>query len=313
MMRIATVSLNPAVDQTITIEKLYIGQKNVAMNTRYDFGGKGINVARVLAHFDIQPTATGWLSREAEQYEKKLHDMGIHSSFVFTNQPIRTNVKVLEQHSGKMTELNEAGFPISGKEKDQFIKHYIGLLSEVDVVILAGSLPPGIDPAFYSFLIEQANNHQVLTFLDTNGHLLKYASKSLPYAIKPNQEELEEYLGYKVQKEQDVIEAGLSLIDQGISLVSISLGAKGAYFFKQGQVVKSKPPHIEVKSAVGAGDSMFAGMVISVMNSWELEKIARFSTALGSATASKAGTQLGTPEDVDKLLDLVEVEGVNGR
>jgi 1-phosphofructokinase len=311
MIRIATVSLNPAIDQTITIEKLNIGQKNVTMNTRYDFGGKGINVARVLAHFGIQPTATGWLGRDGEQYEKKLNDMGIHSSFVFTNQRIRTNVKVLEQHSGKVTELNEAGFPISKGQQDRFIEHYAELLSKIDVVILAGSLPPGIEPSFYYSLIEQANKHQVLSFLDTNGYLLKYATGAIPYAIKPNQEELEEYLGYRVEKEQDVIEAGQALINQGISLVAISLGAKGAYFFKKGQVVKSKPPHIKVKSAVGAGDSMFAGMVISVMNNWDLEKIAKFSTALGSATASKVGTQLGEPEDVQKLLDLVEVEGVN--
>jgi 1-phosphofructokinase len=310
MIRIATVSLNPAVDQTITIEKLNIGQKNVTMNTRYDFGGKGINVAQVLAHFGIQPTATGWLGRDGEQYEKKLKDMGIHSSFVITNQKIRTNVKVLEQYSGKMTELNEAGYPISVVEQDRFIKHYTALLSKVDVVILAGSLPPEIDPTFYYYLIEQANKHQVLSFLDTNGYLLRYTTGAIPYAIKPNQEELEEYLGCSIQKEQDVIEAGQVLIDQGISLVAISLGAKGAYFFKNGQVVKSKPPHIKVKSAVGAGDSMFAGMVISVINNWNLDRIAKFSTALGSATASKVGTQLGNPEDVEKLLDLVEVEGV---
>jgi 1-phosphofructokinase len=311
-MRIATVSLNPAVDQTITIEKLHIGQKNVTTtNTRYDFGGKGINVAKVLAHFRLQPTVTGWLGRKAQLYEKKLNDMGIHSSFVYTNQQIRTNVKVLEQHSGKMTELNEAGFAISEAEQDRFIEHYIWLLSKIDVVVLAGSLPPGIDPSFYCYLIEQANKHQVLSFLDANGNLLKYATRALPYAIKPNQEELEEYLGYAVQKEQDVIEAGQTLINQGISLVAISLGAKGAYFFQKGQAVKARPPHIKVKSTVGAGDSMFAGIAMSVMNNWSLEKIAKFSTALGSATASKVGTQLGKPEDVDKLLDLVEVEGVN--
>lgn len=312
MNRIATVTLNPALDKTIIVDALQVGKKNKVLHTRVDLGGKGINVARVLAHMGYRPETTGWKGTiDPEIKFENLTKLGIKPSFVSIPQKTRTNTKIIVQETGENTDLNEKGYQIDEQELTDFVKHYEELLLDVDLVVLAGSLPQGVPDHFYATLIEIAKQKNVKAFLDADGAPFAIAVESAPYAVKPNREELEAYMGTPLKSEESILEAGIMLMRKGIQLVVLSLGAEGAYFFRGHEIIRTRPPVIDVKSPVGAGDSMLAGTVVGVCEKWELDQLARFATAAGSATAAKAGTQLCGKHEIEQLLPQVQVQWVN--
>jgi len=296
---VITVTLNPALDKTILLDRLSIGKLNRVKDIRIDLGGKGINVSKVLKQFNIQSLATGFIA--GERGNQWLNQLKQHQQLVdFYPVPgeIRTNLKIVDQHTNTTTEINEPGFEVTSKHltlfKEQLEKH----LQKRSILVIGGSLPAGAPASIYRDLIHIAHRHGAKTILDADGPALKEGIKAKPFAIKPNIFELEQLVERRLNTEEEIIAVGKQLINTGISLVMISRGKKGAIVLNEEKIIVTTPFEIIPKSTVGAGDSMVAAMIYAMQKQKNLEELALIGTTAGTITASKPGTQFCTLSEV---------------
>ncbi|MCI1982982.1 MAG: 1-phosphofructokinase [Oscillospiraceae bacterium] len=308
---VLTVALNPSVDKTVTVDRLAPYGLNRVQQSEIDPGGKGINVARVLQSFGDDVTVTGFLSGHTGKFLFDcIQQDKIKTGFLEIPGETRTNIKIFDQTVKKTTEINEQGNYIAPEELELFQKKFLCLLPTVRVVVISGSLPPGVPLDFYAELTELAEKSGAKVILDADGEALQKGIDSRPFAVKPNIHELTALIGKPLKTEKDVLEAGRNLLEKGIRLVVVSLGADGAIALDPSGAFKADVWKITVKSATGAGDSMVGALADAVLCGMSLEEITRAATAAGTVTASKPGTQLCTGPEVKKALPLVTLHRI---
>lgn len=196
---IITVTLNPAVDKTIYVDKFKYGEVNKVEKTIIDPGGKGINVSKVLRNLENPMISMGFLGgNNGEVIKKGLKDLGIEGEFTPVQANTRVNIKIIDSLTGDTTDLNERGDLIDDQELKMFIDHYRSKIRKGDFIVLSGSAPLGIPLDIYHTLSAYAREVEAQVLLDTSGELLKEALKTKLFLIKPNVEELEEVLGLKL-------------------------------------------------------------------------------------------------------------------
>lgn len=305
---VVTVTLNPALDKTVTLDKLKVGGLNRVGNIRVDPGGKGVNVAKVLNKFGVNVVAAGLIAGfQGQLLLQYLEEERIKSRFIKVQGETRVNMKIIEEQTETMTEINEAGFAVNNKALEEFEEELSGLLEQASLLVLSGSLPRGVQDSVYRKYIELAKGRGVKTILDADGDVLKEGIKALPYAIKPNIHELEKLFGRKMADDMEITRAARQLIHEGINLVIVSKGAEGAVVLDKNVTYSVKPFPIIPKSTVGAGDSMVAALAYTLMNNKPLCDIARWVTTAGTVTASKPGTQVCEIGEVQQFLDQVQL------
>lgn len=308
MNTIHTVTLNPAVDKTVTVENFSFGELNRIKTIRTDAGGKGINVAKVLQHFSVPVMAWGLQAgHEGKIILEKLRERGIPSCFIEAEGETRTNLKVVDERTKQTTELNESGFSPSEALQEEFVQRFQTNLTGASFVVLGGSLPPGIPVDFYRRLIELANRLGVRTILDADGEALARGIEAVPFALKPNIHELEALFDTTLTTDEQIVSAAQMLIRKGISYVMVSMGGEGSILVSEREAIRAKPFPITPVSTVGAGDSMVAAMAYSFTHQKSLEDIARWTSAAGTVTASKPGTEVCTLDEVQDKLELVDI------
>lgn len=295
--KIITVTLNPCMDKTVEIAGFGIEKTNRVLQSRTDIGGKGVNVARVLANCGEDFVAAGLV---AGLYGRKLVDclesLGILTAFCEAQGETRVNLKILDTCTGAMTEINEKGFP-AGEAFAEFREALMLFLPKADVLVLSGSVPPDLGENVYQELTALANSLGVRVILDADGPLLQRGILAKPYAIKPNKAEFETLTGRKLSSPEEIIAEAKKLNEQGIPLVAVSLGAQGAVFVRDSLAVRTYPLPIEVGSAAAAGDAMVAMLAYATLRGMTLVETAKLMTAAGSLTASLPGTQVCTFAD----------------
>lgn len=303
---VVTVTLNPALDKTVTVSSLKTGGLNRVKDIRMDAGGKGINVAKVLKKFEVDVLAAGLIAGfQGQLLLEYLEAEGIKTSFLKIPGETRTNLKIVEEKTKITTEVNEAGFLVTQEDLKRFSDNLLHLMDQTCILVLSGSLPPGVPETIYKDYIEIANAKGIKTILDADGKALEEGIKALPFAIKPNIHELENLAGCKLLEEKDVVLAGRHLIEKGINLVVISMGSEGAIVLNDKETYQVKTFPIKRESTVGAGDSMVATLAYALLNNKPLEEIAKWITTAGTITASKPGTQVCTLAEVQQSLHQV--------
>ncbi|URZ02495.1 1-phosphofructokinase [Clostridium felsineum] len=308
---VITVTLNPAMDKTLNIDDFNVGVVNRVGSIRYDIGGKGINVSKVLKNFNVESKCTGFIGGMWESsFKEELEKRKINNEFITINGDTRTNTKVVDDLNKVYTDINEAGPNISHDELEVFINKFKAMCNKDDIVVLSGGVAPGIEKNIYGTLTKIAKDNGAFVILDAEGELLSEGIKEKPYIIKPNDMEFELLLGKKLKNNDDIIEGAKEVIAKGVSNVLISLGSKGALFVTKDKAYYAKGLVVPVKSTVGAGDSMVAAFVYGIINSLNEMEILRFSIACGAASVSTEGTEACSLEDVQELLKRVEVEEV---
>jgi 1-phosphofructokinase len=304
---VVTVTLNPAIDQTVTIPRFAAGKVNRVEQVESDPGGKGVNVASILADDGHAVAVTGFLGRENPAlFEDLFARKRIRDCFVRIAGQTRVGVKIIDPVLQQTTDINFPGQAPSAADVDALMR----TLEATDGAwfVLSGSIPPGVDASIYRTLVAglRARGRQVL--LDTSGEALRLALEVAPHAIKPNIHELEVLVGRALPDEDSVLAAVRPLQERGIRLIVVSMGSLGACFVADRTAVTARPPRVDVKSTVGAGDAMVAGIVAAQLRGAPLATCARLATAFSLDAITHIGSGLSAPSAIDGLMAAVVVE-----
>jgi 1-phosphofructokinase len=304
---IFTVTLNPAIDKTIVLDKLLLGHVNRSISTRDDIGGKGINVAKVIKNLGYNVCALGFIGKENSDYiYRKLNKYGVCHDFIEVDGETRTNIKIVEREEGIFTDINQCGFSVDNLDLEKLIRKLKNRVNREDVVVLSGSLPKGIESNVYKVIIEQLKQKDVKIILDAEGQALRYGIEANPYLIKPNINELKTIVSCS-ENIEDIKESVEEFVNKGI-IVAVSMGENGALLFSKEQSLYSKPLKVDVKSTVGAGDSMVAAFAIGVHENMPLEDTFRLAIASSTAKVTMEGSQAPDRKEILKYIELVEIQ-----
>jgi len=224
---IYTVTLNPALDRTLWIEKIKPDDSNRIEKEERFAGGKGIDVSRVLTELGITNKALGFVGGfDGEELEGRLINEGISCDFIRISGETRTNIVVNDMKTGNQTIFSARGPEIRPYELMQII-HKIEKLETPEIVIISGSLPPGIHPEIYRKIIEILKDKGAKIVLDADGDALKSSIQSRPDIIKPNVHELSRLSGINLVHMDEIINTARSTCEKGIGIILVSMGARG--------------------------------------------------------------------------------------
>lgn len=305
---ILTVSLNPCIDRTIEVEKFLYGGTNKVLKTREDISGKGINVSIALQNLGVSNKATGFSFAEDEDRLRRFFE-AIHCPYRFytVSGSLRVNIKIFDTEKRVMSEFNDKGREVSESDLTAFLSLIEQEWDGIDILVVDGSVPPGVPRSIYKELILLAKARGIKTVLDATGDLLALALEAKPYFVKPNREELEAFYGKAFKDTKEMIRFGKSLIQKGIRYLCISLGEEGALFITSEKCYKAKPVKVLVQGVQGAGDSMVAGACLAITKGLADEEIFRYAVACATGSLLHPGTQLCEKEDLEDMLPKVEI------
>lgn len=295
---IYTVTFNPAVDYVVYTNNIAEGLTNRTNKEEYYFGGKGINISKVLNSLGVESTALGFIGGfTGNAIEKSLQGENIKTNFISVKNGIsRINIKI-KNHTE--TELNGNGPDISLDELNLLFK-ILKSLSKEDIVILAGSVPKSVDNDVYERIALTLSEKDIPFVVDASGKLLLNTLKHKPFLIKPNKQELCDIFNVKNISKEDVLIYGDKLQKMGAKNVLISLGKDGAYLFDQFKNIHySHNLEGDVINTVGSGDSMIAGFIAGYIHKQDYEFALKLGTICGNATAMKKDLA-----DYDKIKEL---------
>ncbi|MCL2358021.1 MAG: 1-phosphofructokinase family hexose kinase [Defluviitaleaceae bacterium] len=326
-MKIVTVTLNPCIDWQYSVQKYTHGGLNRICRTREDVAGKGINVAVALKNLGAEPICTGFnFAKNGALLAQKLDALEISHDFVEVPGEIRTNIKLYDESTGEMTELNQPGAFVAQEFQSALLQKI--KTAAPDILVLSGSRPEGVPADFYAEIARVAGK---TVFLDTEGDALRKAiATGKIFAIKPNLFEFEAVFGSldkfqtsensfvanapekparasseNAQKDANEVHSPLPAISpvlKGVRCVCVSMGAAGAVMLTPNGRTFAPALDVEVRGVVGAGDAMVAGMVYAFMRGLPESEFLRYATAAAAASVTLDGTQMCIREGFEAML-----------
>lgn len=308
---IYTVTLNPGLDRVLWTKELNEGIPNRATDDKILIGGKGIGVSRALANLGIKSTAFGFVGGFAgDMLNKHLEEeMNIQVYFTKIRGETRINVTIYIHSSEKYIQINTSGPKISSRECDDLL-HKVKCISNPEFITVGGSLPQGLEPEIYRKIMKIAKEKDAKVILDIDGHSLKTCIDAKPNIIKPNINELSDFMGYKLKSMDKAIKAARSIHEYGIDIVLVSMGAKGMLMIANGEEYLAEPPKIMVKNVLGAGDSSIAGFIYGMVNGGDMKEALIYAVAAGTAATLSNGEILCPIEDFRKLIPQVKISSI---
>lgn len=309
MIPVVTVTLNPAIDQTLIIPGFAAGQVNRVAESRSDPGGKGVNVASVLADLGVEAIATGFLGIENQAlFEAFFARKRIDDRFVRIAGSTRVGIKIVD--GSQTTDINFPGLSPRAEDLAELMARISSLAEPGRWFVLSGSVPPGVPDSIYSEMIELIHGRGGRVLLDTSGRPLRETLASRPEVMKPNVEELSELAARPLDTVGGVRAAAEVLLDLGVQRVVASMGGGGAVFVDRGRALVARPPKVTVRSTVGAGDAMVAGIIFAMIEHQSLEEVARTATACGAYAVAGIGSGIDDLAEFRKLISQVEIEEI---
>jgi tagatose 6-phosphate kinase len=308
---LTTVTLNPAVDRTYFLDDWRRGQVNRVRRKTVQPGGKGINVAQVARILGEQVSATGFLGAETEDFfRRSLLSVGVIPDFVPIRGEIRQNITLLGPHSEAQTEILEPGPEVSHSEVAVLEEKVAELARESMIVVISGSIPPGVDSGVYDRLIRRIREAGADAILDSVGEPFRLGCEGGPILVKPNRRELEVSVGRTLQTDADLIAAGRELLHWGAGMALISLGSEGSMLVTHGEVLRVYCPEVQPVNTVGCGDSLVAGVAVGLARGMDLPDCLRWGTAAASVNARCLGGGECDPMQVTRICHMIKVERI---
>lgn len=306
---IVTVTMNPAVDKTVEIDRLLPGGLNRVKKAVYDAGGKGINVSKTIRELGGKSVATGFLGGGAgEAIEAALREKGIPRDFIRIRGETRTNTKIYEK-SGAVTEINEPGPGVGWEQIEELLEKLAGYAGKDTLFVLSGSVPAGVDEGIYARIIRLVHEKGAAVLVDAEGPLLQRALLEKPDMIKPNRAELEDCAGLAHGAPVEALLQKIKALEKtGIRKAAVSLGKDGAFFvfgeyqaFCPGLLVKAH-------STVGAGDAMTAALAYAFAKKLDERETVRLCMAASAGAVTTVGTRPPSGELVEELKKRVVIQ-----
>lgn len=310
--RIVTVTLNASIDQTAIIPNFTAGEVNRVAREQSDAGGKGVNVASFLADFGHAVAVTGVLGADNQALFLRLFkEKNLIDRFVRVPGRTRVNIKVADDARHQVTDINFPGVDVPAEAIGAVSATIDALAGEgAEVFILSGSLPTGVAPAIYRDIAARLKARGRKVVIDTSGEALARAVEAAPDIIKPNIDELAGLLGCRFDDEAAIVAAARSLRTRGIGWVVVSMGGYGAIFVTADAAVRATSAPVPVKSTVGAGDAMVAGIVHASLQNLGVEDCARIATAFSLGALGEIGPHLPSPDVIDAFARHVTIRRI---
>ncbi len=306
-MRVVTVTISPTIDQTIAIPNFTAGAVNRVRSAQLDAGGKGINVASFLSDYGQPATVTGFLGADNDDIFRRFFACkGIEDRCVRVAGETRVCVKVVDEAQQQTTDIN---FP--GRAPDPAdVARLFGILDELAAAnewfVLSGSIPAGMAPGIYREMVTALAGKKVV--LDTSGEAFRQAVTAGPWLVKPNLDELQEFAGERLDTPAAIVRVARALVERyTIAGVVVSMGKEGAIFVEGEETLWAAPPAVAVKSTVGAGDALAAGLVAGKLHGLAPAECARLATAFATVAVTRIGSGLPSREAVQAALARVTI------
>jgi 6-phosphofructokinase 2 len=307
MAKILTITFNPVIDKSTTIPALIPEKKLRCAPPKFEPGGGGINVARAIKKLGGEAKAlylaggyTGVFLNELLKRE------GVDTRPIEISHHTRENLIVLDASTNQQYRFGMPGPEITEAEWGaclQVIEQEDGL----EFIVASGSLPAGVPTDIYARIAAIAKKKGAKLVVDTSGEALQQAAREGVYLLKPNLSELSSLVGKEEIHAELVDDVAREIIDKGeCEIVVTSLGPAGAMLVTRNEVMTITPPVVKKRSTVGAGDSMVAGMVLSLSRGWAVTEAAKYGVAAGTGATMNPGTELCRLDDVEKLYRLIQ-------
>jgi 1-phosphofructokinase family hexose kinase len=308
---IVTVTVNAALDRTLTVPVFQIGYRHRSSDVLTLAGGKGINVTRALKILDVPVVATGLAGgRTGTRIIEELTSEAILNDFVRIAAESRTSTAVVDPTAGTYTEINEWGPEVTPAELETLMEKLHYLVRGADFVVLAGSLPRKVPTSFYADAIRDLTRRDVRVVLDSEGEPLALGVESGPFLVSPNQREAEGLVGQELEDDGDFLMALDAISEMGARNVLITLD-NGCFallrFGRKTVRLRAFAPHVEPVSGVGAGDVLLAQFLAAVGDEHAPEDVLRVAVAAGAASVRAIGAGRFDPALAATLRDAVEL------
>ena len=316
---IVTVTLNAAIDRTLTVPNFQLGHRHRASQGLTLAGGKGINVARALKRLDVPVVATGLAGgRTGTRIVEELTSEAILNDFVRIADESRTSSAVVDPTAGTYTEINEWGPHVEPDELVMLLEKISYLARGADMVVFAGTLPRGVEDSFYAEAIRDLNRRNVPAVLDSEGPPLRLGVEAEAFLVTPNQREAEGLVGQEFGDDEDYTMALDRIADMGARNVLITSDTRSFSLFRADRKrtsFRADAPNVEPVSAVGSGDVLLAAFLAARLAEKPLEEALRAAVAAGAASTLEVGAGRFEPRQASKLqssVDVRELEPVAG-
>ena len=304
-MKIATVTLNPAIDRSIVYSDSFeTGTLNRVEGAMVNAGGKGINVSRMLKILGKDSYVYGFAGgRVGLMLTDMLAEEGIECSFTQTLAETRMNIKITDKDS-KETEINEYGGPISDEEFSK-LKDVLKQ-STADIFIIGGSCPLGLKEDTTRILAEMLKILGKKVIVDTSGKQLINAVLAKPYLIKPNKDEFSQLLGY-TPKDDEYEKCAVDYYNKtGIEVV-LTLGKSGAVYSGRAGNYRIINPEVKPKGFTGAGDTFLASFIYALVEEMDIRDALKFASSASMSKVSLEGTTLPNIDLINSNLEKIKV------
>jgi 1-phosphofructokinase family hexose kinase len=311
---IVTVTLNAALDRTLTVPNFQLGHRHRASQGLTLAGGKGINVARALKRLNVPVVATGLAGgRTGTRIVEELTSEAILNDFVRIGDESRTSTAVVDPTAGTYTEINEWGPHVEEEELTMLLDKINYLARAADIVVFAGTLPRGVADSFYVEAVRELNRHHVRAVLDSEGPPLRLGVEAEPFLVTPNQREAEGLVGQELGDDEDFTMALDRIADMGARNVLITSEAFTFGLFRADRkrtLFRADAPRVEPVSAVGSGDVLLAAFLDALLAERPLDESLRNAVAAGAASTLEVGAGRFEPREASRLQSSVEVRAL---
>lgn len=307
MSTVYALSLNSSLDRTFYVRSILFEDINRVDEVCLHPGGKGANVARMVHRLGGQASVLTFLGgATGRTWRTLMRKEGVPVLPVRTAGDIRTIFNFIETSTGKVLRINERGPRISLEETRRFFQKLSSFrATSRDIIVLSGSLPPPLDASVCARILRIARKRTPLVALDADGENLRRGIAVHPYFIKPNLFELERAVGKRIRCWGTLQGVCRDLVDNGIGVVLLTLGERGALCFSRAGIWAARPPRVRVLSNIGCGDASLAGFLKGFSTERSPEELLRQAVACGAAKAACKGTEMPSLRDINALLKKV--------
>ena len=305
---IATITLNPSIDQLIVVRSLVKDDANRARSVIHYPGGKGVNVSKVVRELGGKTRAYALVGGFVGDFWTKLvKGIDIPHDIHRVRGETRINTIVTEEAGGTQTRISAPGPEISEKEIRAFLKRLLAVRPKPFVWALGGSLAHKMNEDTYKKFILTLQKSGTPCVLDTDNEALRLGVEAKPFMIKPNEYEMERLFRRRMKSQREYLEAAKSLVERGIRVVVVSLAKRGALFVTREEAFYVSTPQVAVRSHLGAGDSLIGGFLLGLRKRMSLREAARLGVAASTSAVMREAPRLCLKSDIPRLLPRIAI------